>query len=108
MVEKRQDFKARFKEDHPHTLIMENSFGVIGVGTLVQIKEDGHWTDGVVDNILYAINERQLSFLVRVGYGVVVSIPHREGEILTDLRPLAGRNKGVGECLIQSAMSDGE
>ena len=108
MVEKRQDFKARFREDHPNTSIRETTNGIIGVGTLVQIKEDDHWTDGVVDNILYAINERRQSFLVRVGYGVVVLIPHREGEILTDLRPLAGRNKGVGECLIQSAMSDGE
>lgn len=81
-----KDFKARFKEDHPNMPIQDKNFGVLGPGSLVQIKQDDHWFDGIIDKILYAIDEKQVTFFVRIGYGVVCSIPHREGRILSDLR----------------------
>ncbi len=80
------DFKTRFKEDHPNTPIPDKSFGVLGPGSLVQIKQDGQWIDGIIDKILYAVDEKQVTFFVRIAYGIVCSIPHREGEILSDLK----------------------
>lgn len=85
MVEEFWDFKTRFREDQPNTPICDRNFGVLGPGSLVQVKQNGNWIDGIIDKILYAINERQVTFFVRVGYGIVFSIPHREGEVLTDL-----------------------
>lgn len=82
-----EDFIARFREDHPNTPISDKSFGVLGPGSLVEVKENDHWLDGIVDKILYAVNERQATFFVRIAYGIVYSIPHREGEILANLRP---------------------
>lgn len=90
------DFETRFREDHPNTPICDRNFGVLGPGSLVDLKEsDGSWRSGIVEKILYAIKEKQVTFFVRVGYGLLRSIPHREGEELLDLRakegsPLAG------------------
>lgn len=85
------DFETRFREDHPNTAICDRNFGVLGQGSLVDLKEsDGSWRSGIVEKILYAIKEKQVTFFVRVGYGLVCSLPHREGEKLLDLRPKEG------------------
>ena len=87
MAQQAKDFKERFKEDHPNTPISDSSFGVLGPGTLVEFKYNDEWGDGIIDKILYAIDEKQVTFFVRIGYGAVVSVPLREGERLADLRP---------------------
>ncbi len=87
VVAKPKDFRDRFKEDHPNTLISDKSFGVLEPGSLIQVENRGQWVDGIVDKILYAIAEKQVTFFVRTN-SFRVSIPHREGEPFPDyLRP---------------------
>ena len=71
-------FIRRFKENHPNLLVdqPQPSTGVFGVGSLVEVWMDDWWQDGIIDKILYAPENKILTFFVQIGYGENISVPH--------------------------------